>query len=91
LPAQDDIVGLKARRNIAPGEALTGMVLEVPPMVHSGDAVTVTATVGQVQVTAVATAATSGHRGDIIRVTPRSGGRPLRVRIIGQAMAEVLH
>jgi flagella basal body P-ring formation protein FlgA len=90
LPAQDDIVGLKARRNIAAGEALTGLVLDVPPLVRAGDVVTVTATVGSVTVTGAATASGSGHRGDIIRVTPKPNGRPVRARIMGQAAVEVL-
>jgi flagella basal body P-ring formation protein FlgA len=90
MPAEADIVGLKARRNIAAGEALTGSVLDVPPLVKSGDVVTVTATVGAVQVTGTATASSSGHRGDIIRVTPRPNGRPVRARITGEATVEVV-
>jgi flagella basal body P-ring formation protein FlgA len=90
LPSQDDIVGLRARRNIAAGEALTGIVLDVPPLVRAGDVVTVTATVGAVQVTGAATASGSGHRGDIIRVTPKPSGRAVRARITGQAAVEVL-
>jgi len=90
LPVQDEIVGLKARRNIAAGEALTSAVLDVPPLVRSGDVVTVTATVGAVQVTGAATASNSGQRGDIIRVTPRPNGRPLRARITGQSTVEVV-
>jgi flagella basal body P-ring formation protein FlgA len=90
LPAEDEIIGLKARRNIAEGEALTATVLDVPPTVRSGDVVTVTATVGAVQVTAAATASSSGHRGDIIRVTPKPNGRPVRARITGPAAVEVV-
>jgi flagella basal body P-ring formation protein FlgA len=90
LPAHQDIVGLKARRNIAAGEALTSAVLDVPPLVKSGDVVTVTATVGAVQVTGAATASSSGQRGDIIRVTPRPHGRPVRARITGQSTVEVV-
>jgi flagella basal body P-ring formation protein FlgA len=90
MPAEADIVGLKARRNIAAGEALTGSVLDVPPLVKSGDVVTVTATVGAVQVTGAATASSSGHRGDVIRVTPRPNGRPIRARITGAATVEVV-
>jgi flagella basal body P-ring formation protein FlgA len=90
LPEADEIVGLKARRNIAAGEALTSAVLDVPPMVRSGDVVTVTATVGAVQVTGAATASSSGQRGDVIRVTPRPNGRPVRARITGQATVEVV-
>jgi len=90
LPTVEEIIGLKARRNIAAGEALTTMVLDVPPLVKSGDVVTVTATVGAVQVSGAATASSSGQRGDIIRVTPRPNGRPVRARITGQAKVEVL-
>ena len=90
LPSHDEIVGLKARRNIAAGEALTSAVLDVPPLVKSGDVVTVTATVGAVQVTGAATASSSGQRGDIIRVTPRPNGRPVRARITGQSTVEVV-
>jgi flagella basal body P-ring formation protein FlgA len=90
LPTEDEIVGLKARRNIAEGEALTGTVLDVPPTVRAGDVVTVTATVGAVQVTAAATASSSGHRGDTIRVTPKPNGRPIRARITGPAAVEVV-
>jgi flagella basal body P-ring formation protein FlgA len=90
MPAAADIVGLKARRNIAAGEALTGTLLDIPPMVRSGDVVTVTATVGAVQVTGAATASSSGHRGDVIRVTPKPNGRPVRARITGPAAVEVV-
>jgi len=90
MPKAADLVGLKARRHIAAGEALTEIVVDVPPLVRSGDVVTVTATVGAVQVTGAATASNSGHRGDIIRVTPKPNGRPLRARITGQATVEVV-
>jgi flagella basal body P-ring formation protein FlgA len=90
LPTEDELVGLKARRHIAAGEPLTGTVVDVPPLIRSGDVVTMTATVGAVQVTAAGTATSSGDRGDIIRVTPRPNGRAVRARIIGQAMVEVV-
>jgi flagellar basal body P-ring formation protein FlgA len=90
LPAEDEIVGLKARRAIAPGEALTATVLDVPPLVRTGYVVTLTATVGAVQVTSAATASNSGQRGDVIRVTPKPNGRPLRARITGESAVEVV-
>ena len=90
MPAAADLVGLKARRNIAAGEALTEIVVDVPPLVRSGDVVTVTATVGAVQVTGAGTASNSGHRGDIIRVTPKPNGRPVRARITGESTVEVV-
>jgi flagella basal body P-ring formation protein FlgA len=90
MPAETDIIGLKARRNIAAGEALTDSVLDVPPLVKSGDVVTITATVGAVQVTGAAVASSSGHRGDVIRVTPKPNGRPVRARITGDSTVEVV-
>jgi flagella basal body P-ring formation protein FlgA len=90
MPAEGAIIGLKARRNIAAGEALTDAVLDVPPLVRSGDTVTITATVGAVQVTGAAIASSSGHRGDIIRVTPKPNGRPVRARITGESTVEVV-
>jgi flagella basal body P-ring formation protein FlgA len=90
LPAPADLIGLTARRHIAPGEPLAPSVIDVPPMVRAGDRVAVTATVGAVQVTGAATASNSGDRGDIIRVTPKPSGRPVRARITGPATVEVL-
>jgi flagellar basal body P-ring formation protein FlgA len=90
MPAEADIVGLKARRNIAAGEALTDAVLDVPPLVKSGDVVRIIATVGAVQVTGSAVASSSGHRGDVIRVTPKPNGRPVRARITGESTVEVV-
>jgi flagella basal body P-ring formation protein FlgA len=90
MPSEGDIVGLKPRRAIAAGEAFTDAVLDVPPLVKSGDTVTITATVGAVQVTGAAIASSSGHRGDIIRVTPKPRGRAIRARITGESTVEVV-
>jgi flagella basal body P-ring formation protein FlgA len=89
LPAPAEVIGLSARRAIAPGEPLTPLVLEVPPLVRAGEEVTVLARVGAVEIRSAAVAASSGHRGDTIRVTPRNG-RPVRARITGPAHVEVV-
>lgn len=90
LPAPAEVVGLQARRNIAPGETLTSTVLDVAPMVRAGDDVEVTVIVGAVKATGVATASSSGYRGDVIRVTPKEGGRPVRARIVTHGSVEVV-
>jgi len=89
LPAGDEVVGLIARRDIAAGEALTQAVLQMPPMVRAGDVLDLTVIVGTVRVNARATASSSGHQGEIIRVTPE-GGRPLKARITGRGKVEVV-
>jgi flagella basal body P-ring formation protein FlgA len=88
LPAAGDVIGLTARRQIAPGEPLSAIVLDVPPLVRAGDDVTVVATVGAVRISNAARAGSSGRRGDVIRVTPQNG-KPLRARITGPAAVEV--
>lgn len=88
LPLVAEVVGLTARRDIAAGEALTQTVVQVPPLVRSGDAVVLTVSIGSVRVTARAIAAASGHQGDTIRVTPE-GGRAVKARITGRGAVEV--
>lgn len=90
LPAADDIVGLRARRAIAPGEPLTAAVLDVPPVVQSGDEVTVRVAIGGVEATGVAIASGSGHVGDTIRIISPASRRALKARIIGRGAVEVL-
>lgn len=88
LPARTAVVGLTARRDIAAGEPLTQAVLQVPFAVRSGEAVALTVSVGSVKITTSATASSSGHEGDLVRVVPESG-RPLKGRITGPGAVEV--
>jgi flagella basal body P-ring formation protein FlgA len=90
LPAAGDVIGLRARRAIAAGEALTAMVLDVPPLVKSGDEVTATVRIGAVQIDALTTASGSGQAGDIIRVLAPGSRKPLKARITGQGAVEVV-
>ena len=90
VPAPDEVVGLKARRAIARGEALTSAVLLVPPAVRSGDEVTVKVAIGQVEVTGVAVASGSGQPGDVIRVMQPRTRRLVKARILGPGAVEVI-
>lgn len=90
VPSAADVVGLRAKRAIALGEPLTAAVLDLPPLVRSGDEVTATVRVGHVEIHSVATASGSGHAGDIIRVLARGSRRPLKARIISQGAVEVI-
>jgi flagella basal body P-ring formation protein FlgA len=85
-----ELLGLRTRRAIAPGEALTANVVDVPPLVRSGDEVTATVRIGTVQINALTTASGSGHEGDIIRVLAPGTRRPLKARITGQGAVEVV-
>jgi flagella basal body P-ring formation protein FlgA len=90
VPAPDEVVGLKARRSIAKGEALTSAVVMVPPAVRSGEEVSVKVAIGTVEVTAVAIASGSGQPGDIIRVVQPRSRRLVKARILGPGAVEVL-
>jgi flagella basal body P-ring formation protein FlgA len=87
LPKTDEVIGLVARRDIAPREALTQAVVQVPPAVRAGDAVDLTVTVGRVRISTKAVAAASGHEGDLVRVVP-AGGKALKARITGRGTVE---
>jgi len=90
VPSAQEIVGLKARRDIAEGEALTSAVLVTPPVVQSGDEVSVTVTLGRVEVTGRAVASGSGQVGDIIRVMQPHSRRLVKARITGPGAVEVV-
>ena len=90
VPAPGEVVGLKARRAIARGEALTSAVLMMPPVVRSGEEVTVKVAIGTVEVTGVAVASGSGQAGDVIRVMQPRSRRLVRARILGPGVVEVI-
>ena len=90
LPAPGEIVGLKTRRAIAAGEALTSAVLIAPPSVKSGDKVTVKVTVGNVEVTGHAIASGTGNDGDVIHILQPNTRRPVKARILGPGSVEVV-
>jgi flagella basal body P-ring formation protein FlgA len=90
VPAPDDVVGLKARRAIARGEALTSAVVMMPPAVRSGQKVTVKISVGRIEVTGVAVASGSGQAGDVIRVMQPRSRRLVKARILGPGAVEVI-
>lgn len=90
VPAPDEIVGLKARRAIARGEALTSTVVMMQPAVRSGQEVTVKVSVGRIEVTGVAVASGSGQAGDIIRVMQPRSRRLVKARILGPGTVEVI-
>jgi flagella basal body P-ring formation protein FlgA len=86
----DEVKGLKARRDIAKGEALTETALRIPPIVKSGDAVDATVRIGTVAVTTAGTASGSGQVGDVIRVMQPHSSRLLNARIVGPGAVEIL-
>jgi flagella basal body P-ring formation protein FlgA len=90
LPVLEEVVGRRARRQIAPGEAITVASLAVPPVVRSGDALDAVLRVGAVEVRARAIASGSGGIGDLIDVLTLGTRRSLRGRIVAPGEVEVI-
>jgi flagella basal body P-ring formation protein FlgA len=90
LPDAGELVGLTARRNIAVGEPLTAALVDVPPVVKSGDELTVGVTIGTVHATGAGVASGSGAIGDTIHVLQKGRLRPLKARITGPGTVEVM-
>ena len=90
LPMPDEIPTLKARRDIAAGEAITDAAVVVPPLVRSGETVAVTIHIGSVEAKGTAVASGSGHLGETIRIMQRSSRRLLNARISGPGAVELI-
>lgn len=89
LPAEQDLTGARAVRDLRPGEILTSAVVVIPPLVRSGDSVVVHVRFPGGEVTGRATASQNGVRGDLIRLVNPTSGRALQGRVIGRDEVEV--
>jgi flagella basal body P-ring formation protein FlgA len=90
LPEVSELVGLQARRAIRAGEPMTTAVVTVSPLVLTGDEVSATVRVGRVEVQTRTIASGSGHAGDVIHVFAPGSRKPLKARITGPGVVEVL-
>jgi len=90
LPQLDEIVGARARRDIAPGVVVTGGMFAALPDVLNGDRVTVGVTIGRVHVTGEGIASGSGHVGDVVHVMQTGRRGLLKARITGRGVVEVM-
>ena len=90
LPMLSDAIGARLRRNVAEGEPITAAVIEVPPVVRSGDAVRVIVRIGAVEAEGRGTASGSGYIGDIVNVINSGSRRPLKARITGAGQVEII-
>jgi flagella basal body P-ring formation protein FlgA len=90
VPALADVIGTRLRRQVAAGEAITSAVVQVTPVVRSGDKVTMLVRIGAVEAEGRGVASGSGHVGDVIRVTNQGTRRPLKARITGPGEVEII-
>ncbi len=87
--APEQVDGMLAKRDLEPGQVLTGDLLYMPLYVRKGDSVTVKATAGAVSIAATMRAKAAGKLGDTIPVEHLSGGGSTTARIVGPRTLEV--
>lgn len=90
LPTLAHVVGRPARRAVHPGEPITDAVVDLPPLVKSGDRVSLVVTVGRVRASGPGIASGSGHIGDEIQVLQPGRSRPVRGRITEPGTVEMI-
>lgn len=90
LPQLQDIVGSRARRDIAPGVVVTSGMFAAPLDVQSGERVTLGVTVGHVHVTGEGIASGSGYVGDVVHVMQTGRRGLLKGRITERGVVEVM-
>ncbi len=90
LPQLDEVIGARARRDLAPGMVVTSGLIVVPPAVQNGETVVVGVTIGRVHVTGEGMASGSGQVGDVVHVTQAGRRRRLKARVIEPGVVEVV-
>lgn len=91
IPTAAELVGSRARRALSAGAALLPAHVAMRRAVEPGDAVTVVAVSGDVEVTAQLIAADGGDPGDLVRVVNRETRRDVRARVTARGRVEVEH
>lgn len=85
------LAGARLLRDLGADSIVTPALVQVVPLVRSGDVVTVRARVGRVIVEGRAVASENGTRGEIIRLVNPDSRRTMRGRVTGRGEVEVLH
>lgn len=87
LPGEDNAV--VARRTIQAGKVITSVDVAQPPVIKSGDTVTVTVKCGSVSLRTSAEAKQDGHIGESIRVKSDVSSDDVRARVVGPGEVEI--
>ena len=88
--ASGQVDGMLAKRDLGPGQVVTGDLLYMPLYVHKGDSVTVKATAGAVTIAATMRAKAAGKLGETIAVEHLTGEGSTMARIIAPRTLETL-
>jgi flagella basal body P-ring formation protein FlgA len=91
VPTADDVIGTRALRPMTTGTVVQRTFVLLRRTVEAGDAVTVVAMAGAIEVTAQFIAADGGQVGDVIRVRNPESKKYVRGRIVKAGVVEVIH
>ena len=91
VPTASEIIGTRALRPMTPGTVVQRTFVSLRRTVEAGDAVTVVAMAGAIEVTAQFIATDGGNVGDTIRVRNPDSKKFLRGRIVKAGLVEVIH
>jgi flagellar basal body P-ring formation protein FlgA len=91
LPSREDVIGMKAVRDMQPGDVITAALVRAQPLVRSGDTVRTRVRLGAVEVFGSAVAQQSGSRNDRIRLINPDSKRTFTGRVTGAGEVEVMH
>jgi flagella basal body P-ring formation protein FlgA len=91
VPTADDIIGTRALRPMTPGTVIQRTFVSLRRTVEAGDAITVVAMAGAIEVTAQFIAADGGNVGEVIRVRNPDSKKFVRGRVVKAGLVEVIH
>lgn len=90
LPRADEVVGGRARRDLATGATLTKSDVAPEPAIRSGESVRAVVRTAGVEASATAIALQSGSRSEVIRLTNPASRKALLGRVTGPGEVEVV-
>jgi len=85
----DDVLGRAAKSRMNAGETLRKSMVDIPPLVPQGKAVTLIYKSGALRATASGAALDNGLRGDVIRVRNESSKKVVRAKVLNESELEV--
>ena len=85
----DELIGMRVKRNILPGEAFTFDILELPTLVSRGDNVNIVAETNGLMVSGRGQAKQSGAKGDIIKILNLDSNKLVYAEVIGISNVKV--
>ncbi|MFH1155848.1 MAG: flagellar basal body P-ring formation chaperone FlgA [Pseudomonadota bacterium] len=91
LSSLDKILGMVLRSGVKKGASITQSMLDSPPLVHTGDIVSLRATKGRLVIVALGIARGEGRQGDQIRVENMTSNRVVYGTVAGESRVDVLY